>query len=382
MAVSRYDWAKLLSCLVLVLVLVVILISRARKEKPEEQTAEIPELGPPRQVIAEDVLPLAAEAADGDEKGEGSASEDGPARSEEGNGTVKPDVDEGGASTGGEPVESQAGPVEHSFPYGPEVMDSIQDRTRSLEEGAYYYLVRQVSKRSHDQLRTECTPATWREVFVSPTDHRGKVVQVTGNLLSLKVMPLSADRNENPTGIHEVYFGQIVDKEFKFWTFILTEKPEETILIKDLVRVYGLFFKVWEYETNIPNAFKLTPVVVARDFVQVQFQENHLVKWCIVALVVVTGLVLFVAVRWERRSDSKVSLKRQEKVKERRPKGINELGKILAGQAAEERSSLFRRENDVAKDHSPGGKADGTALLPPSDPGSSGSAGPAPGGKD
>jgi len=239
---------------------------------------------------------------------------------------------------------------EDEFPFGPEALDKIDHSSRSLEWEPYFYLANYVMTRSAEALKQEALPELrWRDVYNDPDKYEGKVLRVTGSLARLRVAPLPED---NPCNLKEVYQGQIIDKYFRFWTFILTEKPPKAIRKDDTVRVYGSFFKIWEYETNMPNARKLTAVIVGKNFVQVEIDKTPAMGKTIAALTLVTVLVLFFAVRWDRARDREIKGKREGRLRERRPEGLNEMAKTLSGRAAEERAALFepKRAEGTADD--------------------------------
>jgi hypothetical protein len=200
------------------------------------------------------------------------------------------------------------------------------------------------------------TKVQWADVCDDPLKHTGQVVRVTGSLARLREAPVPP----NPCDLKAVYQGQVVDKDFRFWTFILTEKPPEDIREDDLVRIYGPFFKIWEYETNIPNTWKLTAVVVARNFVRVEADKTPVLGIAIIVLTAVIVVVMFVAVRWDKVRDAEARAKRQEKMKGKRPAEINELARALSERAAEEKAAIFGLKSDSGRPtHEGKGEAEG-----------------------
>jgi len=249
------------------------------------------------------------------------------------------------------------------LPFGPEVLEKVDHSSRALEWEPYFYLANYVMKRSAADLRREALPdVRWRDVYNDPDKYEGKVLRVTGSLARLRVAPLP---DSNPCNLKEVYQGQIIDKYFRFWTFILTEKPPKAIRKDDTVRVYGTFFKIWEYETNMPNARKLTAVIVGKNFVQVEIDKTPAMGKTIAALTLLTVVILLFAVRWDRAKDREIKGRRLGKLRGQRPESLNEMAKTLSGRVAEERAALFEPRKRTSRDADDAGKveerADGDA---------------------
>jgi hypothetical protein len=150
-----------------------------------------------------------------------------------------------------------------------------------------------------------------------------------------------------------------------FWTFILTEKPPEDIHEGDAVRIYGVFFKIWEYETNIPNTWKQTVVVVGKNFVRLEADNTPVLGYTVVVLAAVVAMIMFVAVRWDKARDAEAKAKRQEKVREKRPESINQLAKVLSERAAEEKAAIFGHKGEAGKPSQEGHKEGASEARTP-----------------
>ena len=242
------------------------------------------------------------------------------------------------------------GPTEPGgeFPYGPEALEAINHKSRSLESEAYYYLAHHVMNRSQPELKAEAEIKTeWVDVFKRPAEHCGRTLRITGELVRLRQAPLP----KNPCGLKVVYQGQLVDKHFRFWTFVLLEKPSRDIGLGDSVRVYGPFFKIWEYETNLPNAMKLSAVVVGKRLVRVKFDEPPVMGPVLVILTMITICVLVVAGLVARSGDAAVAERRKTSVASRRPTGLGEMAKALSAKVAEENAERFRPADGKSAEH-------------------------------
>ena len=234
------------------------------------------------------------------------------------------------------------------FPYGPEALEAINHKSRSLESEAYYYLAHHVMNRSQPELKAEAEIKTeWVDVFKRPAEHCGRTLRITGELVRLRQAPLP----KNPCGLKVVYQGQLVDKHFRFWTFVLLEKPSKDIGLGDSVRVYGPFFKIWEYETNLPNAMKLSAVVVGKRLVRVKFDEPPVMGPVLVVLTMITICVLVVAGLVARSGDTAVAERRRTSVASRRPAGLGEMAKALSAKVAEENAERFRPAGAKSTEH-------------------------------
>ncbi|MDA0837453.1 MAG: hypothetical protein O3B01_08540 [Planctomycetota bacterium] len=245
-----------------------------------------------------------------------------------------------------EVIEAQGG-----FPYGEEVLEKINHKNRYLEPEAYYYLANEVMKRPQEQLRDEANrEVTWSDVFVDPQKYQGTTLAITGSLARIREAPLQA----NPCGLKSVYQGQLIDKDWRFWTFILIERPDKSFQDGDLVRVYGKFFKIWEYETNLPNTSKLNAVIVGKRFVHVELNKDPIAGWYIVGLAAATVLVLTVAQIISKKSDRHVDTIRKAKAQKKRPGGINDMARALSAKAAnEQEAALIANREALRKKYMP-----------------------------
>jgi hypothetical protein len=232
------------------------------------------------------------------------------------------------------------------FPYGEEVLEKINHKNRYLEPEAYYYLANQVMNKSQEQLREEALrKVTWRDVFLDPQKYQGKTMAITGSLARIREAPLKA----NPCGLKSVYQGQLIDSQWRFWTFILIDRPDKSFQEGDLVRVYGQFFKIWEYETNLPNTRKLNAVIVGKHFVHVEISKDPIAGLYIIGLAVATVLVLVAAQIFAKKSDRKVDTVRKEKARKKRPSRINDMAKALSARAADEQEAALIANKDALR---------------------------------
>ena len=237
------------------------------------------------------------------------------------------------------------------FPYGEEVLEKINHKNRYLEPEAYFYLANEVMNKSQEQLREEANrEVTWRDVFLDPRKYQGMTMAITGSLARIREAPLK----DNACGLKSVYQGQIIDKDWRFWTFILIERPDESFQDGDLVRVYGQFFKIWEYETNLPNTRKLNAIIVGKRFVHVEFNKDPIAGWYIVGLAAVTVLMLATAQIFSKKSDKQVDTVRKEKARKKRPSGINDMAKALSARAiSEQEAALIANKEALRKKYVP-----------------------------
>lgn len=258
--------------------------------------------------------------------------------------------------------EPSAATVAGGFPYGPGVLGQIEHETQSLEWEPYFYLAHYVMQHGQEELKSKAdVKAEWEDVYDDPQKYVGNVVRVTGSLARLRESPVP----QNPCGLKAVYQGQIVDKHFRFWTFILTEKPPDDIHEEDLVRVYGPFFKIWEYETNLPNMWKKTAVVVAKSLVKVEPDKRPVLGNTIIVLTALIVVIMFFAVRWDKARDAEVRAKRQGKAKEKRPEGIDQLAKVLSERAAEEKAAIFGHKGEAGSPPQKGQTEAASETRPP-----------------
>ena len=334
MSSYRYEKVKLAMILGGAVILLGYLSSQLSK-KSDDVPDDVRMARSPTRYIKPDLIPLKSAIGSGDMNGKskyGSQSE---------NGT--------------DTESSSEKPAEMDAKLAAAILEKITDRSHSLEEEPYYYLANWVNQRSLKELSELSDPiVSWRDLFLNPKDYRGKVVQVTGGLKRLRVTPLPPG---NPTGLKQVYTGQVVDKRFRFWTFIMVEKPWASVTEGDIVRVYGAFFKVWEYETQLQNTYKISPVVIGRNFVAVNFDDESPMVWIIIGLVVLTFVILFISVNVARMSDAEVEAVRRKKGIERRPKGIDEIAKRLSEKAEKEQAGRLGNSPDSDSNDNPEAEA-------------------------
>ena len=232
------------------------------------------------------------------------------------------------------------------FPYGPDVLEKVKHKNSFLEPEAYFYLANDVMIKSQEQLRKEANrKVTWRDVFIEPKKYQGTTMAITGSLARIREAPLAS----NPCGLKSVFQGQIIDKDWRFWTFILIEGPDKSFQEGDLVRVYGQFFKIWEYETNLPNTRKLNAVIVGKRFVHVELNKDPIAGWYIVGLAAVTVVVLATAQVLAKKSDRQVDAVRKKKAQKKRPSGINDMAKALSARAVNEQEAALRANKEALR---------------------------------
>jgi hypothetical protein len=131
------------------------------------------------------------------------------------------------------------------------------------EGRALFWLLKRVRESTMRDLRTGAEPnaALSHPAFLeAPARHRGKVVAIAGDLQRILRISLP----DNPLGLPDVYYGQVVDQDGKTATFYCFGVADD-VRLNEPVTVYGYYLKNWT--TTTQGAEVTSPVVVARQLV-------------------------------------------------------------------------------------------------------------------
>jgi len=115
--------------------------------------------------------------------------------------------------------------------------------------------------------------------------YRGEWVEFWGKLCPI----YKHVDDENPAGIQHHYRAYVSCSDRTFVAVFLTEKPKGFEPFKDIVKVRGIFFKPWVYESDRPDGQPVrVPLVVAKSLVKLKFESS---VWTIISMVLM-GLLL------------------------------------------------------------------------------------------
>jgi hypothetical protein len=118
--------------------------------------------------------------------------------------------------------------------------------------------------------------------------YRGEWVEFWG-----KLCPIYKHLDdENPAGIKQHYRAYVSTSDRTFVAVFLTEKPRGFKPFKDIVKVRGIFFKPWVYESDRPDGQPVrVPLVVAKSLIKMEFKASI---WTTVSMVLMALLLVAV----------------------------------------------------------------------------------------
>jgi len=207
------------------------------------------------------------------------------------------------------------------------------------EARAFFWLVKRAMDVPLERLRAEGkTGLTYLDFLNRPAEYRARPVIIYGELRRMIRVKLP----ENILDLPDIYYGQIADTARKINTFYCLDVPEG-VHLKDPVRIYGYFMKNWRYVAR--GGHEVTsPVFVAKALRVVPFstEGSYTIEGIFLAVVGVTGIVIFVVVLRERARDRALAEERRQRRLARVKDTLGELSRHRAsaeGQGGEGRPS-------------------------------------------
>lgn len=195
----------------------------------------------------------------------------------------------------------------------PEMPGPVVEGNRP-EARAFYWLVKRAMETPLETLRAEGKRnLTYLDFLNRPERYRAGPVVIYGELRRMIRVKLP----ENILDLPDIFYGQIADSDRKVNTFYSLEVPEG-VHLKDPVRIYGYFMKNWTYLAR--GGHEVTsPVFVAKALRVVPYPvaESHTIEGIFLAVVGVTGIVVFVIVLRERARDRALAEQRRQRRLER-----------------------------------------------------------------
>jgi len=195
----------------------------------------------------------------------------------------------------------------------PEMPGPVVDGNRP-EARAFYWLIKRAMEAPLEKLRAEGRKSlTYLDFLNRPERYRARPVVVYGELRRMIRVKLP----ENILDLPDIFYGQLADSDRKINTFYCLEVPEG-VHLKDPVRIYGYFMKNWTYVAR--GGHEVTsPVFIAKALRVVPYPvgESYAMEGIFLAVVGVTGIVVFVVVLRERARDRALAEARRQRRLER-----------------------------------------------------------------
>ena len=215
----------------------------------------------------------------------------------------------------------------------PDPPGPIVDCNRPEARPFYWYLNR-AGEASVEEIRAvDPTPPTYMDLTLQADRYRGTKVALRGELASLTRRQLP----ENPLGLKEVFFGQILGgyaedpdrRDRKMNSFYCHSVAPGGVRLGDPVVVYGYFFKIWSYPSKGRELVD-SPVIVGQYMAKMEFEDDYTFEIMLVVLAGVTLSVLLVAFHRERARRARVAEARRRRELARLPQNLNEAARRLA----------------------------------------------------
>ena len=212
----------------------------------------------------------------------------------------------------------------------PEPPAPVTDGNRP-EARAFNWLLRRARDIPFAELRKEANDkATFVDLTANTDRFRWKPVAIRGELRRLIRLKLG----ENPLGVAEVYYGQIVDPDRKMVTFYCLHIPDN-VQLREGVYLVGYFMKIWKYWSKGGEEFGseeiASPVIVAQRMLRVVVPKDHTLEILVILIGGATVGVLLIAQARDRAARLRAEEARRQRLFARAPKNLNEIGRRLAG---------------------------------------------------
>jgi len=187
---------------------------------------------------------------------------------------------------------------------------------RPIELPVFYYLLKKVRGMRLEDLRSLAAPRITYETYVdNPASARGRVDRVSGTLFRLKRTALPPN---NAAGLTHVWEGQIIDRDINTYSFYLTNDPGRFAVKRDVVALYGIFFKIIVYKNRANEPFP-SPLLIGKTLVRIDerrrragdrfksavahaYRRNPVLVLLLIASCSVFVLSIVLAIRWEARA--------------------------------------------------------------------------------
>ena len=216
----------------------------------------------------------------------------------------------------------------------PEPPGPIVDGKRP-EFRAVYWFLKQARDVSAKELKATAKEFTYLDLTTKTKSLRGSPMVLRGELRRLIRMEL----HENPLGMRDVYWGQIVDRDRKMNTFYCTEIPDG-VRLKDPVVIYGYFLKRWDSKSaRDPDTRKRStvqmPVIVGKYMKVIEVESDYTLEIVLVVIVGLTIVILVIAHFRERERQLAVAEVRRQRQMSRVPENLDEVVRRRGGDAAD-----------------------------------------------
>jgi hypothetical protein len=193
------------------------------------------------------------------------------------------------------------------------MLDDVKDNTplddKMFKEKGYAYLVHYLSSVKQEDLKQRSRVLTYDDFLVDSDNMRGQFVAITGLIIKSGPVRLPAPL---PGGLDIIYRSYIVDPSGSEGYIVDTiEKPADFALRRDLVRVYGIFYKIATYEGKKGSLD--APLTLGIKVVRIQeamaaasdSTENTMIALVAVIVVLVVGYFIVRLVITSKRSKIK-----------------------------------------------------------------------------
>ena len=140
------------------------------------------------------------------------------------------------------------------------ILELVVDQRHPHAKEPLMLVLRKVANADGDELESYVDPRIKYDNFaVAPQRCRGYMVRFLGTLMHVSQLELDV----SDAGLEQIWWGQIVDKNYHWYSFYVTDEPRGFATRDDVVELVGLFYNNIVYETQ-DRGFKATPLIIAK----------------------------------------------------------------------------------------------------------------------